>query len=170
MRASGSATVRAYDSATVEASSHVAIHLHSGYARVEGGVVIDHLAVDEQDPATWCAYHGVKVAEGIATVFKAVGDEWTTDRGTDYSPGSTPDCPDWVANNSCGGGLHFSPTPTQSATYFRGATRYVAVGVELAELRPITDGGVAKCKAPRAATPCVEVDVFGRAVEVAVSP
>ena len=159
----GSATVEAWDSATVEASSHVAVHLKSGRASVEGGVLIDHTSVNELDPATWCAYHGVKVSDGVATLYKAVNDQWTTDRGVDYSPGSFPACDDFTATDECGGGLHFGPTPTHAKQYFPNATKFVSVGVRLDELQPVT-GSTAKCKTPRVVTPCVEVDIHGREV------
>ena len=162
--ASGSATVRAYDSATVAASgsatvtasSHVAVHLHSVRAKISGGVLIDLTALDLTDPQAWCDYHGVSVTDGIATLHKAVGDTWSTDRGTDYSPGALPSCDDWTDNNECGGGLHFSPHPWQALDYYPNATRYVAVGVAVADLRPILDG-TPKCKAPRVVVACREV-------------
>ena len=165
VRASDSATVRASGSATVEATPWVAIHLHSAAVKVTGGHIIDVAALDLADPETWCAYHGVPVVDGIATVHKAVDDSWSTDRGWDYSPGATPKAPDWRADNSCGHGLHFSPRPVQSREYYRQATRYVACGVALADLRPILDGGAPKCKAPRVVTPCVEVTIDGKAVQ-----
>ena len=158
-----SATVRASGSATVEAGSHVAVHLHSGRAHIAGGVLIDHTALDLTDPQTWCDYHGVTVADGIATLYKAVGDGWSTGRGTDYSPGSLPEAPDWRDDHECGGGLHFSPHPRQSRSYYPEATRFLAVGVALADLRPIA-GGTPKAKAPRVVAPCREVDVDGREV------
>jgi hypothetical protein len=164
VRAYDSATVRASGSATVTASPKVAIHLHSGYAKVTGGVLIDHTA-DLSNAADWCEYHGVKVTKaGVATLYKAVDDKWTTPRGFDYSPGSKPKAPDWSADNSCGGGLHFSPSPTQALAYHETATRFVAVGVKVADLRPILDGGTAKAKAPRVVRACVEVDIDGREV------
>ena len=159
----GSATVRASDSATVEATPYVAVHIHSARATVTGGTIINVAALDLTDPQTWCDYHGVEVVDGIATVHKAVGDDWSTDRGTDYSPGSLPACDDWLDDHECGGGLHFSPWPRQSRDYYRQATRYLAVGVALADLRPIP-GGTPKCKAPRVVRACVEVDIDGKAV------
>jgi hypothetical protein len=156
-----SSTVTAYDSSTVTAGSHTAVHLHSGYARIEGGVIIDHTAVNELDAQTWCDYHGVTVVDGVATLYKAVNDQWTTSRGTDYSPDSTPSCDDFEATNSCGHGLHFSPTPGHALYYLDDATKFVSVGVRVDELQPVT-GDTAKCKAPGVATPCVEVDVHGR--------
>jgi hypothetical protein len=98
VRASGSATVRAFDSATVSAygsatvsaSSLVAVHLHSASVHVSGGVVLDHTKVANFTALEWCEYNGVIVENGVATLYKAVNNEFTTDRGTDYSPGSLP--------------------------------------------------------------------------------
>jgi hypothetical protein len=90
VRASGSATVSAYGSATVSASSLVAVHLHSASVHVSGGVVLDHTKVANFTALEWCEYNGVIVENGVATLYKAVNNEFTTDRGTDYSPGSLP--------------------------------------------------------------------------------
>jgi cytoskeletal protein RodZ len=98
VRASGSATVSAFDSATVSAygsatvsaSSLVAVHLHSASVHVSGGVVLDHTKVANFTALEWCEYNGVIVENGVATLYKAVNNEFTTDRGTDYSPGSLP--------------------------------------------------------------------------------
>ncbi len=164
VRASGSATVWAYDSATVRARPRLAVHLHSGRVTVSGGVLIDHTS-EPTDPIAWCDYHGVEVVDGIATLYKAVNDKWTTDRGTDYSPGSLPSCDDWRDDSDCGGGLHFSPTPMEAQAYHREATRYLAVGVTVADLRPIVrPGDTPKAKAPRVVVACREVDVDGEAV------
>ncbi|MFT3971726.1 MAG: hypothetical protein QM695_15980 [Micropruina sp.] len=163
----GSATVQAWDSATVEATPYVAVHLHSARAKVSGGVIIDITALNLTDPQIWCDYHGVTVVDGIATLYKAVGDNWSTDRGFDYSPGAKPSAPDWRPDSECGHGLHFSPRPSQSRTYYTAATRYVAVGVALADLRPISGFGAAKAKAPRVVTPCREVTLDGDPVEAA---
>ena len=158
----GSSTVTAYGSSTVTAKSRVAVHLHSGRATIAGGVIIDHTQ-EPDDPAAWCAWHDIDITDGIATVYKAVNDRWTTGRGTDYSPGALPSCDDWSDDNECGGGLHFSPTPVQALAYHGEATRFVAVGVAVADLRPIL-GSTPKCKAPRVARACVEVDINGREV------
>ena len=161
--ATDSSTVRAYGSSTVTASPCVAVHLHSGLATIDGGVVIDVTTVN-YTAEKWCAHHGVEVTDGIATVYKAVSDQWTTPRGADYTPGSTPEATDWADNAECGQGLHFGPTPAHALAYLPDATRFVAVGVELATLRPIP-GGIAKCKAPKVVRACVEVDLDGNEVE-----
>ncbi len=159
-----SSTVTAYDSSTVRAYGSVAVHLHSATVKLKGGVVLDHTKNDQFDAKQWCEYHGVTVKRGIATVYKAINDKWTTDQGFNYSPGSKPSCEDWVDRDSCGGGLHFGPTPVHAQFYFTEATKFVAVGVKLTELRPIT-GGTAKCKAPRVVRACVEVDIDGNEVK-----
>ena len=161
--ATDSSTVMAYGSSTVRASSCVAVHLHSGLATIDGGVVIDVTTVNDT-AEKWCAHHGVEVTDGIATVYKAVSDQWTTPRGADYTPGSTPEATDWADHAACGQGLHFGPTPAHALAYLPDATRFVAVGVELATLRPIP-GGTAKCKAPKVVRACVEVDLDGNEVE-----
>jgi hypothetical protein len=158
--ACGSSTVRAYGSSTVRATPLVAVHLHSATVHVTGGVILDHSKVNDFTAQQWCEYHGVEVADGIATVFKAVNDNWTTSRSTSYAPGSMPSCNDWDDSDSCGGGLHFGPTPTHALRYFPEATRFLAVGVLVSELRPIA-GDTAKCKAPRVVRASVEVNVDG---------
>jgi hypothetical protein len=161
--ATDSATVRATGSATVTAASKVAVHLHSGYAKVAGGVLIDHTA-SLDDPHDWADYHGVQVDDdGVATLYKAVRDNWLSSWGTSHEPGSTPEAPDWRDNGVCGHGLHFSPTPSQALAYDSHATRFLAVGVDIATLRPL-NGGAAKCKAPRVVRACVEVDIDGNEV------
>ena len=164
----GNSNVTARENSNVTASPHVSVHLHSARAKITGGVVIDVTAIDLTDPQTWCDEYGVTVVDGIATVYKAVNDAWSTDRGFDYSPGATPEALDWTPDNECGGGLHFGPTPTHAKDYHPEATKYVAVGVELATLRPILSG-TAKCKAPKVVRPCVEVDERAREVAVAVA-
>ena len=54
----GSSTVTARDSSSVTATAYVAVHLHSGRAKVEGGHIIDVTALDLTDPATFAAYTG----------------------------------------------------------------------------------------------------------------
>ena len=158
----GSAAVRAYDSATVAARPRVAVHLHSGRAHIAGGVLIDHTQ-EPTDPAAWCTWHEVTVTDGTATLYKAVDDQWTTSRGTDYSPGTLPTCDDWSDDSECGGGLHFSPSPMEASAYYPEATRFLAVGVAVDTLRPIL-GSTPKAKAPCVVTACREVDIDGREV------
>ncbi|MGN6245155.1 MAG: DUF7666 domain-containing protein [Motilibacteraceae bacterium] len=165
-RASGSATVSASGSATVHAGSHTAVHLRSARATIDGGVLIDHTTLNLTAPADWCDYHGVQVTDGNALLYKAVNANLTSDHGTTYPLGETVTAPDWRDTYECGNGLHFGPTPHHADAYHSGhdGTRYLAVHVPLQVLRPITDGGTAKCKA-QSCTVLHEVDVAGRPVE-----
>ena len=161
VRAYDSATVRAYGSATVRAGSHVAVHLHSGRATIQGGILIDHTAIDLTDAAAWLAYNGATVKRGRATLYKAVLDDWTTGRGGEwtYKPGSTVTAKDFTTVADCGGGLHLGVTPGHALKYCDAATRFVEVTVKAADVIPLGD----KCKAPSAK--CVrEVDVAGRPI------
>ena len=150
VRASGSATVRAWDSATVEAwdsatveawdsatvraSKWVAVHLFSARATVSGGVVIDVSALDLDELDTWAEYHGATVTDGALTAYKAVGDDWQTDRkGWVYAPGATVTADDWDAKPECGGGLHLCLTPRKSRGYYSMATRYVECLIDVTE-------------------------------------
>lgn len=173
INASDSATVEAWDSATVTAwgyskvtaSSRVAIHKRSGRSALTGGVIIDHTQ-NPSEPIAWCAWHDVPVTNGKAILHKAVGDDWTTDSIYSYQPAYTPgaelEAPDWHDDNRCGGGLHFSPRPWEAQYYYFAATRFVAVEVEVAYLRPVP-GSAPKAKAPRCRV-LYEVDINGRPV------
>ena len=166
----GNASAELWGNTSASLSRFTVAWLRSHLAKATGtGHVIDMTAVDLGDPAVWAEFHGVKAVDGIATVYKALRDHFGTDRpGWEgkYAPGETPEAPDWRDDASCGGGLHFSPTPRLASEYLGGATRWVKVGVELATLRPILDGGTPKCKAPKVVVPCVEVDINGEPVEV----
>ena len=158
-----SSTVHACGSSTVTASSPSAVHIKSKSASITGGVQIDHTSLNLGDAKSWCEYYGVRVIDGIAYLYKAVDNEWTTGRGWDYSPGSMPQAETWVKNGQCGDGLHFSPTPVHARRYYPDATRFVRVGVALEDLSPII-GGPPKAKAPRVVSPCVEVTLDMREV------
>ena len=53
-----SSTVHAWDSSTVTATAYVAVHLHSGRAKVESGRIIDVSALNLTDPDIFAAYAG----------------------------------------------------------------------------------------------------------------
>jgi len=167
----GSAHVEAWDSAHVEAATkYVGVHLHSQLVQLDGnGTIIDCTDIDLTDPAQWCEFHGVEMVDGIAYVFKAVNQQWTTDRGIDYQPGSTPEAPDWDPSwRDCGKGLHFCDHPIRSLGFLGGPAseaRFLKVGVRLDEMVPLGD----KVRAWRVVVPCVEVDRYGKPVVAAVA-
>lgn len=162
--AAGDAIVHAREKSMVRASKRVVVLLYSREVEVDGGVQVARPAVDVGDPLEWCEHYGVEVRDGVAFVFKAVDKDWSTLRGVDYSPGSSPVAPDWRDDAECGGGLHFGPTPHHALMYYASAARFVRVGVEVDRLRPIVDSRAPKCKAPRVVVAAVEVDVMGREV------
>ena len=165
--ATETSTVHLYDTSTLtQATPHVAVFLHSARATFAGGHLIDLTSLDLTDPATWAAHVGGKTTgDGRVVLYKAVDDQWRSPHGAVYTPGSETTCDDWCDDAVCGGGLHFSPSPAQAMEYHGQATRFVAVEVDVATLRPIP-GGTAKCKAPSCRV-LYEVDIHGRKVETA---
>jgi len=160
----GSAHVEAWESAHVEAGTHVAVHLHSRRVYLTGGVVIDMTDLDQTDPRTWCDVNRVPVdSDGTVTLYKALGADLVAGHGfrpTQYMLGSTVTAKDWRDDHNCGGGLHLSPSPSCARRYLPDATRYVAVRVALADLRPIP-GGAPKAKV-RQCLVVREVDLYGQ--------
>jgi len=163
-----SSSVEAWGSSSVEASIYVGVTVDRGRgskAKIQGGVLIEIPAIDT--PEAWCAYHGVTVVDGIATLYKAVDDDYSTSRarpaGIFYAPGTSPAAPDWKATPECGGGLHFSPHPAMALEYNDSATRFVACPVALKDMRKPrpADSMPGKIKAKRVAGPIVEVDRHG---------
>jgi hypothetical protein len=118
------------------------------------------IEIDFSDPEQWYEFHGVTVEDGIAYMYKAVGDDWLSDYGTSYAPGTTPEAPDWMAVQSCGQGLHFCAHPELSRGYKSDATKFVKCGVRVDETVTLGD----KIKAKRVVVPCVEVDRYGREI------
>ena len=157
VQASGSATVRAYDSATVRASKQVAVSDHGPHTTVTGGVLISIRRATTG--VEWCDFYDIHIVDGIAVLFKAVGDDWRGNTKTTvvYEPGSTPQAPDWLPSAWCGNGLHFSPRPWMADAYHPDATRYVACPVRVDTMVLLDD----KVKAPGVAGPVFECDIDG---------
>ena len=147
-RASGVSVIHGVHGGTVNATSpFTTIYLYSGDATVTGGNVVDLREIDQSDPDIWCAMQGVDVADGHAVVFKAVNADLFSEHGTEYPIGQTATATDWRDDDSCGGGLHFGPTPRHARDYADRASRFLACRVPMSALRGITDGATAKCKA-----------------------
>ena len=163
VRASDSALVRAYDSASVTATPYVAVHRYItryGTPTVNGGVLIDVPDAAELDGAGWCDYYGVKMARGQAVLYKAVDDDYSTpearQRGIFYTPGAKVAAADWNPKPRCGNGLHVCARPWIARRYNADATRYVQVRVKVADLVVIDD----KAKVP-ALSVLAECDLDG---------
>ena len=163
VRAFGSATVWASDSATVSAAKYVAVHQHSRHAAITGGhliVVPDIATVDD-----WFDYHGVNATDGHVVLYKAVDDQLRSGRGMPYPLGEVVEAPDWSPVDECGGGLHLCATAHHATAYFPPASRWLACRVAVADLVVITDGAGRsdKVKARRVEV-LHEVDIHGRPV------
>jgi hypothetical protein len=135
---------------------------------VKGGQVIELEPPDISTPAKWCAYYGVTVKRGVATLFKALDSNFGASHGMTYTPGSEPTAPDWDGGvKECGGGLHFSPTPGHALEFALEAKRFVACPVKLTDIVIHPNGTYPqKIKAPGVCGPVVEVDRFGEPVKV----
>jgi hypothetical protein len=139
VEARGSSRVVARDSSSVEAGRWTAVHLWSQRVTLTGGVVIDMTALDLDDPAQWLEYHGVAIKDGAATVYKAVGDDWQTGRGAEwtYEPGRAVTAADWRPTRECGNGLHLGVTPRTAAANRHHSqpepTRFVACRIVAAD-------------------------------------
>ena len=164
-----SSHVEAWDSSHVVArgSSHVvarkftSVHLCSQRVELDAaGAVVDLTKIDFDNPQQWCEFHGVDAEDGVAYLYKAVGADWKSDYGADYSPGSIPQADDWNEVAECGNGLHFCAHPQLSLNYKRDATKFIKCGVRLDEMVCLGD----KVKAKRVVVACVEVDRYGREV------
>ena len=101
----------------------------------------------------------------MATLFKAVRDDFRSAHGFLYAPGTSPKCEDWDAKPECGRGLHFCAHPIAATEFDDQATRFVACPVKLAEIVVHKDANYPhKVKAPRVAGLIYEVNRYGEKI------
>ena len=167
--ACGSAQVRAYGSAQVTASKQVAVTI-TGKPKVTGGIQIKY-----KGPTTarqWLDNYGVKAVKGVVTLYKIVRDDFKSQYGTSYAPGSTPKADDWDGGKAeCGRGLHFCPDPTLCIQFDSMGTKFIACPVKVSEIAVHKDPQYpTKIKAPRVCSPTWEVDIFGKSVKAKEPP
>jgi len=150
-----SSQVRAYGSSQVTAC---------GSSHVIGGKQIK--IVKPKTATQWCSFYGLPIKSGTVTLFKAVSDDYKSNRGFDYTPGTTPEAPDWDGGKiECGCGLHFSPRPFMTLKFFNKAKRFIACPVKVASIAVHPDGDYPeKVKAPRCCGPVWECDIDGNPV------
>ena len=166
VEADGAASLRVFDRVSGKAGRQVVIQQHSKLTKIDGGIQID-----VELPATaadWCAWHGVKVVDGVAMVYKCVNDDFRSKRGGDYTPGTIPAAPDWDGGaKECGGGYHFSPSAAATRQFASGP-KFLACPVALTDMRApkLDDDSYAnKIKAAKCCGPVVEVDIYGKPVK-----
>ncbi len=165
VRAYGSSNVRACDSSNVRATPSVPIVVHSEAAKIVGGKVI---RIQNPKTATqWCSFYGVPIVKGVAVLFKAVTEDFKSNRGFDYTPGTTPVAPDWDGGKQeCGIGLHLSPRPFMELEFHGEAKRYIACPVRVKDIVVHPDGEYPqKGKAKGCCAPVWECDIDGNRVK-----
>ena len=161
----GNVFIRLFGALKINASAHVVIMLHGKAKQIIGGKRIK--ANKPKTPQEWCSHHGVSVKDGIATLFKAVDEDYSTSKARKvnvfYKPGEVPIAPDWDGGKAeCGGGLHFSPTPYLALSFNYDAKKFVACPVELKDISVHPDGDYPdKVKAKGCCAPVYEVDRKG---------
>jgi hypothetical protein len=146
-----------------QASPNVSVLL-SGKASCRGG---KQIRIDIKTAKQWCEYHGIPVKNNIAILYKGLDDNFLAQRSFPYLPSSTPIAPDWDNGKAeCGGGLHFSPTPSMTLRYNDTATRFMACPVNLKDMRSPqeTDEYPDKIKARGCRKPIYEVDIDGKRI------
>lgn len=161
----GSSQIRAYGSSHVTASKQVAVTI-TGKPKVTGGVQIKY-----KGPTTtkqWLDNYDVKAVNGVVTLYKIVRDDFKSQFGTSYAPGTTPRADDWDGGEAeCGGGLHFCPIPALCVSSDSKGTKFVACPVKVSEIVVHANPEYPdKIKAPRVCAPTWEVDINGNKVEV----
>jgi len=145
----------------------VSARIHGKGPQVEGG---HQTYVIIETPEQWCDYYGATVAEGVATLYKAVDEDYSTGNarlgGIFYRPGTAPVAPDWDGGvRERGGGLHFAPRPEMAMTFNVGATKFVACPVALKDFSVQPDAEYPdKIKASGCCGPVYEVDRRGNPV------
>jgi hypothetical protein len=157
VRAVGSVIVRARGRVQVEATDGVAVMRHGPNVTVSGGDARE--AVRPGTAEEWCRYYGVPMENGVATLYKAVDDDFDSYHGVSYRPGSEPQAPDWDGGErEIGGGLHFSPRPTFALPVPGDEMRFVACPVRLEDIVFHPDGEYpGKVKARGVCAPVYEV-------------
>lgn len=156
-----SSHVEAWGNSHVVASKFVACHIYGEQVRCKGGVQIKVPKI--LTAKEWCDYYGVEVRRGIAVLFKGTDENFHTQKGVYYKPGTIPEAPDWDGGKAeCGGGLHFSPCISATFRFKPDAKRFVACPVRIKDIvvhKNALDPN--KIKARQCCAPVWEVDRDG---------
>ena len=152
---------------TLKLSAKCHVFLCSKKAKVRGGQKTEAYIETAQD---WCDFYGIEVKRGIATVYKAVRNDYASARDASffYHPGSKPKAPEFDPITECGKGLHFSPHPRMAKEFYSADDmKFIACPVKLSEIVIHPEGSCPeKCKAPRVYGACYEVDEDGNKIKV----
>jgi hypothetical protein len=152
---------------TGKAGKDVAVLKHGTKVKLKGG---KHTQVVVKTARQWCDYYGVRVKDGVATLYKGLAEDFTaspTHGSFLYKPGTKPVAPDWDGGNQeCGRGLHFSPHPKMTLEFRSDAKKFVACPVALKDIAVHPDGTYPqKCKARGCCAPIWECDINGNRID-----
>ena len=164
----GNSQVIASGSAVVVAGKYNAVTVHGKKVKCSGGVRIDipQIATAKE----WCDFHGVEVKRGIAVLFKAVDDDYSTSnarpRGIFYKPGEKPIADDWDGGLiECGRGLHFSPSPDHALRFNTEAKHFIACPVKISGIKVHKNAMYPeKVKCRGVSKPVYEVNINGEPI------
>ena len=132
--------------------------------RVTGGRKTEAFIKTAED---WCDFYGVKVKSGVAILYKAVKEGYSSSRDPSFkwTPNTEPVAENFNKEVECGAGLHFSPHPRMTREFLSNPTHYIACPVRLSDIVIHPDGDYPhKCKAPRVCAPVYEVDEDGNKI------
>ncbi len=158
-------TIKLFSAIKIKASANVIIQIFGKCKSVRGGIKIN--AVKTKTIKDWCEYYGAKRSKGYVILYKAVDENFTTPRGTYYTPKTKPKALDWDGGvKECGNGLHFSASPKEAKEFFRKATRFIACPIKENEITIHPNGDYPqKVKARAVSKPCYEVDIDGNRIK-----
>ena len=119
-----------------KASKHNVVHLFNG-ALCKGGIQIKVPIIDSAEK--WLEHYGVKPIRGVAVLYKAVDEDFSTNyaraAGIFYIPGEIPVAPDWDGGQEeCGGGLHLCAHPGVAKTFNDEAKHFIACPVKVSDI------------------------------------
>ena len=120
-----------------------------------------------KDAADFCRLWGIAITDDVVVLFKAVNENFMSERGGYYTPGTIPIAADWDGGKmECGAGLHFCATPAMAKTFNQAATRFVACPIKLSDIAIHADAEYPhKVKARGCCAPTWEVDIDGKAIK-----
>ena len=157
----GSSQVTACDSSQVRATPQVPVTIHGKDAKVKGGVQIKYKG--PKTAAQWLKNYGVKPVKGIAILYKIVRDDFKSQHGLLYEPGTSPSAPDWDGGKAeCGGGLHFCPAPALCIQFDSMGSKFIGCPIKVSEIVVHENPQYpTKVKAPRVYGKVFECDING---------
>mgnify|MGYP001606998505 FL=1 len=149
-------------------SSEVGVFIHGELAQVTG---VRQTRIKLKTSKEWCEYYGVEIKKGVAILFKAVDEDFSTSnarpKGIFYKPGDKPVAPDWDGGRAeCGGGLHASCYPTAALHFNSAAKKFIALPVRLTDFKPFPNAQYPdKVKFQTVAGPVWECDKEGKSIK-----